>query len=148
MSEYTSNRQRQLKIGISSYTENNLVLDVIGNTNITGVTTLASAGGITTTGGDLYVKNNLYISGILSATSISLKLENLTDVDITPTNKKDQYVLMYNATTNKYKLVNPDDVLSASSTTELTQPGLPGDFLNQLDTDLDNKIDVDGGTFG
>ena len=36
MSEYLSNRQRKLNIGISSYTENQLVLDVIGNTNITG----------------------------------------------------------------------------------------------------------------
>ena len=39
MAEYLSNRQRKLNIGISSYTENQLVLDVIGNTNITGIVT-------------------------------------------------------------------------------------------------------------
>lgn len=205
MSDYISKRQRQVKIGIASYTENQLVLDVIGNTNITGFTTLAASGGITTTGGDLYVgkdlyiKNNTYISGIVSASSFvgsasSLtgvrigiqstgtdlgkaetvnfagpgissvavsggiatvfitgggvgRLDDLLDVDINPGNKKDQYVLVYNAITGKYVLVNPDVVLTSASTTELTQPGLPGDFVNELDKDLDNRIDIDGGTF-
>ncbi len=54
---------------------------------------------------------------------------------------------MYDVDLNKYKLVNPDDVLSASSNTEVSQPGLPGDFVNTLDVDLDNKIDLDAGTF-
>jgi hypothetical protein len=64
MSEYLSSRKRNLNIGISSYTENKLVLDVIGNTNITGVTSLASAGGITTTGGDLYVGGTIFLRDI------------------------------------------------------------------------------------
>jgi chromosome segregation ATPase len=49
--------------------------------------------------------------------------------------------------TGKYTAVNPDEVLSASSTTETTQPGLPADFLNTLDTDLDDRIDLDAGTW-
>jgi hypothetical protein len=36
MSEYLSNRQRKLNIGITSYTENQLVLDVTGNSNFSG----------------------------------------------------------------------------------------------------------------
>lgn len=39
MAKYLSNRQKNLKIGIVSYTENKTVLDVVGNTNIVGVTT-------------------------------------------------------------------------------------------------------------
>jgi len=69
MSEYLSGRKRNLNIGIRSYTENDLVLDVIGNTNITGVTSLASAGGITTTGGDLYVGGDVNVSGVITAIS-------------------------------------------------------------------------------
>jgi len=64
MSEYLSSRKRNLNIGIRSYTENDLVLDVIGNTNITGITTLASSGGITTTGGDLYVSGTIHLKDI------------------------------------------------------------------------------------
>jgi hypothetical protein len=72
-------------------------------------------------------------------------LDELTDVEISGNN--DKYVLMYDASTNKWRDVNPDVVLSASSNTETTQPGLPGDFVNTLDVDLDNKIDLDAGGF-
>ena len=72
-------------------------------------------------------------------------LDELTDVEISGTN--DKYVLMYDATSGKWRDVNPDQVLSASSNTETTQPVLPGDFVNTLDVDLDNKIDLDAGTF-
>ena len=72
-------------------------------------------------------------------------LDELTDVEISGNN--DKYVLMYDATSGKWRDVNPDQVLSASSNTETTQPGLPDDFVNTLDVDLDNKIDLDAGTF-
>ncbi len=72
-------------------------------------------------------------------------LDELTDVEISGNN--DKYVLMYDASTNKWRDVNPDVVLSAASNTETTQPGLPNDFVNTLDVDLDNKIDLDAGTF-
>jgi len=74
-----------------------------------------------------------------------VNLDELTDVEISGNN--DKYVLMYDATSGKWRDVNPDQVLSASSNTETTQPGLPGDFVNTLDVDLDNKIDLDAGTF-
>jgi hypothetical protein len=72
-------------------------------------------------------------------------LNQLTDVQISGTN--DQYLLMYDAASGKWKDVNPNVVLSAASNTETTQPGLPADFINTLDVDLDNKIDLDAGNF-
>jgi hypothetical protein len=72
-------------------------------------------------------------------------LNDLTDVEISGTN--DKYVLMYDQSSGKWKDVNPDVVLSASSNTETIQPGLPADFVNTLDVDLDDRIDVDAGTF-
>jgi hypothetical protein len=66
------------------------------------------------------------------------------------TDMKDKYVLMYDDTIRKLKFVNPDEVLNAAAETETTQPGLVGfatSFLNELDVDLDNKIDMDAGQF-
>jgi hypothetical protein len=39
MTKFLSGRQPELKVGIVSYTENKTVLEVIGNTNITGIVT-------------------------------------------------------------------------------------------------------------
>jgi hypothetical protein len=72
-------------------------------------------------------------------------LDDLIDVEISGNN--DKYVLMYDAASGKWKDVNPDAVLSAASNTESTQPGLPNDFVDTLDVDLDNKIDLDAGGF-
>jgi hypothetical protein len=71
-------------------------------------------------------------------------LDELFDVEISGTN--DKYVLMYDAATGKWRDRNPDEVLSAA-TTDPISPGLPAVFENQLDVDLDNKIDLDAGTF-
>lgn len=71
-------------------------------------------------------------------------LNELSDVEISGNN--DKYVLMYDATLGKWVDVNPDEVLSAA-TTEPIQPGLPADFENQLDVDLDDRIDLDAGSF-
>jgi hypothetical protein len=80
-------------------------------------------------------------SGVIMART----LQELLDVDVSGVG--DKFIIMYDATTQKYTAVNPDNVLSASSNTETTQPGLPNDFINTLDTDLDDKIDLDAGTF-
>lgn len=71
-------------------------------------------------------------------------LSELSDVQIS--GDPDKYVLMYDAALGKWVNVNPDEVLSAA-TTEPIQPGLPSDFENQLDVDLDNRIDLDAGGF-
>lgn len=72
-------------------------------------------------------------------------LNELADVEISGNN--DQYVLMYDSSSGKWKDVNPNVVLSAAAVTEPTQPGLPNDFINTLDVGLDNKIDLDAGGF-
>jgi hypothetical protein len=71
-------------------------------------------------------------------------LDELTDVEISGTN--DKYVLMYDAATGKWRDRNPDVVLSAAVTDPIS-PGLPANFVNTLDVDLDDKIDLDAGTF-
>ena len=73
-----------------------------------------------------------------------------TSPGIDVTDMKDKYVLMYDDTIKKIKFVNPDEVLNAAAETETTQPGLVGfatAFLNELDIDLDNRIDMDAGQF-
>jgi beta-lactamase class A len=80
-------------------------------------------------------------SGIIMART----LDELLDVDVSGV--KDKYVIVYDSNTRKYTAVNPDEVLSAASNTETTQPGLPNDFVNTLDVDLDDRIDLDAGTF-
>jgi hypothetical protein len=86
----------------------------------------------------------------------SSTLEVITDVaanrfsdliDFDDSNVNDKYVLMYDSSTQTYKMVNPDTVLSAASSTETIQPGLPADFEDVLDADLDDRIDLDAGSF-
>jgi len=95
---YKSGRQKNLNLGITSVTENDTILQVtgkvgigttfadgrslyvIGDTQITGVTTLASNGGITTTGGDLYVGADLYIKDDLVVDEINSRNLNITGV--------------------------------------------------------------------
>lgn len=83
-------------------------------------------------------------------TIVADRLSDLSDVSATDLGNKDQYVLVYDASQQKYKLVNPDVVLNAAASTETNQPGLVGyatAFLDRMDVDLDNKIDLDAGTF-
>ncbi len=85
------------------------------------------------------------VTGFAGGIQVPARFEDLENFDYT--DKNDQYVIMYNAATQKYKLVNPDNVLSASSSTEIVQPGLPTDFVDTLDVDLDDRIDLDAGVF-
>ena len=66
--------------------------------------------------------------------------------DVDTTGVADKYIIMYDATTQKYIPVNPDEVLSAS-VTDSVSPGIPDVFVDELDIDLDNKIDLDAGSF-
>lgn len=75
---------------------------------------------------------------------VANQFADLADVDVSGVS--DKYVLMYDSTTQKYKMVNPDDVLSAS-VTESVSPGIPEDFVDELDVDLDNRINLDAGNF-
>ena len=86
-------------------------------------------------------KQNFKVSAILGsgATEVA-NLSDLSDVDVTGI--QDNYVLIYNSSTGKFVAENPDNVLSNAVT-----GGLPSDFVNKLDVDLDDKIDLDGGGF-
>lgn len=61
-------------------------------------------------------------------------------------NLNDGYILTFNGYTMRYEFVNPDTILSKAAK-EPQQPGLPVDFLDQLDVDLDNRVSLDGGTW-
>lgn len=93
----------------------------------------------------LVTSNNQSIkSTVISNAVMAKNLEDLLDVDVSGVS--DKYVIMYDASSQKYTAVNPDEVLSAA-VQEPTSPGLPSDFKDQLDNDLDDRIDLDGGSF-
>jgi hypothetical protein len=76
--------------------------------------------------------------------TVANQFADLSDVDTSGVS--DKYVVMYNATTQKYTMVNPDDVLLATIT-EPVSPGIPNDFVDELDVDLNNRINLDAGNF-
>jgi hypothetical protein len=80
----------------------------------------------------------------IGGVQVPAKFSDLSDYNASGLN--DKYLIMYDAATQKYIPVNPDVILSAA-TTEPISPGLPSDFTNQLDIDLDDKIDLDAGGF-
>jgi hypothetical protein len=88
------------------------------------------------------VEGNIIVndSATLGATD-SDNLDGLGNIDIT--NVADGYVLMYNAELQKYVFVDPDVVLSKA----VEDDSLPQDFINKLDIDLDDLIDLDSGQF-
>lgn len=70
-------------------------------------------------------------------------LSDLADVSVSDLPTKDNYVLTYDASLQKYVLVPADKVLQSAVDDE----ELPAQFIQQLDVDLDNKIDLDAGGF-
>jgi len=85
--------------------------------------------------------NNFKVSQ--EKTVVAEFLSDLADVSVSNLPTKDQYVLTYDTSLQKYTLVPADQVLQSAA--EDSQ--LPPEFVQQLDADLDNKIDVDGGEF-
>ena len=87
-------------------------------------------------------------------TNVANRLTDLIDVNATGiTSESFNYVLAYDVTSNKFTFIDPDDVLvSAASTTQSSSSagdGLPGVFINALDTSASRQdnIDLDGGSF-
>jgi hypothetical protein len=70
-------------------------------------------------------------------------LSDLADVAVSNLPASDNYVLTYDASLQKYTLVPADQVLQSA----VEDSQLPQEFINQLDVDLDDKIDVDAGGF-
>jgi hypothetical protein len=86
--------------------------------------------------------------------NVANKLVDLVDVNPTGiTSTSFNYLLAYDASTQKFQFVDPDDVLvSAASTIQSSSSagdGLPVQFINALDTDPNRiaNIDLDGGSF-
>jgi hypothetical protein len=87
-------------------------------------------------------------------TNVANRLTDLVDVNATGiTSTAYNYVLAYDTTSNKFAFIDPDDVLvSAASTVQSATSagdGLPGEFINSLDTSplRSDNIDLDGGSF-
>lgn len=68
---------------------------------------------------------------------------NFGSISVDTSNVQDGYVLMYDQSIELYRFVDPDVVLEKS----VQDNSLPADFLQQLDVDLDDRIDVDSGSF-
>ena len=84
---------------------------------------------------------NFKVSAILGTGASDVA--NLADLDdVSVAGVQNGYVLTYNSATQKFEAVDPDNILSNAVT-----GGLPADFVNKLDTDLDDKIDLDAGGF-
>ena len=81
-------------------------------------------------------------------------LRGLDDVDTSAipsgSSTGDKFVLTYDAGNNKFTFVNPDEVIDNAVGVGATYPapvGLSTQTIDYLDTALDDKIDLDAGTF-
>ena len=100
---------------------------------------------VSVSGNSYSVKQNptakFKVSAILgSGASDVANLSDLNDVNVSGI--QNGYVLTYNSSTGQFVAVDPDNILSNAVT-----GGLPTDFVDKLDVDLDDKIDLDGGGF-
>ena len=100
--------------------------------------------------GDLIVQFVDSVSGVGTVAN----LRDLADVDSTPvpsgSSAGDKFVLTFDASNNRFTFVNPDSVIDAAVGVGATVPapvGLSTQTIDYLDTVLDDKIDLDAGTF-
>ena len=100
--------------------------------------------------GDLIVQ---FVSSGTGVGTVS-NLRGLDDVDTSAipsgSSTGDKFVLTYDAGNNKFTFVNPDEVIDNAVGVGATYPppvGLSTETINYLDTALDDKIDLDAGTF-
>ena len=112
----------------------------VADTNITG-------DGV----GDLIVQ---FIDSVAGAGGSVSNLRDLSDIDTTAipqgSSAGDKFVLTYDAGNNRFTFVNPDSVIDAAVGVGATFPapvGLSTQTIDYLDDELDNKIDLDAGTF-
>ena len=100
--------------------------------------------------GDLIVQ---FVDSSTGVGSVS-NLRDLGDVDSTAipsgSSAGDKFVLTYDASNNRFTFVNPDAVIDSAVGVGATFPppvGLSTQTIDYLDTALDDKIDLDAGTF-
>jgi len=76
-------------------------------------------------------------------------LANLQDVDAS--GQSDRWVLVYDAASNAYKFVDPDEIVNAATnvtpTDGTSSVGLSTAAIEYLSQALDDDIDLDAGTF-
>lgn len=84
-------------------------------------------------------QNTVKLVSVLSNTS---SLANISDINTTGI--QDNYIMQYNAATGQYVFVSPSQFLS-----DAASAGIPGSFINALDSNPNNaeNIDFDGGDF-
>ena len=78
------------------------------------------------------------------------KLRDLLDVNASNLASAGKFVLTYDASTDKFVFTNPDAVIDSSvgiATDDPTPVGMSTATIDYLDQALDNKIDLDAGTW-
>ena len=128
MANYVSTRVKELNIGISSYSASKTSLDVIGGAVISGVTTLASAGGITTTGGDFYIGGDLYVSDDIVLDEVTARNINATGIVTVGTT------------------LDVDGILDVDGDTQVDDLNVAGVATFSALVDVNNRLDVVGGS--
>lgn len=81
------------------------------------------------------------VTTISGGIQVPANFGDLSDFD--ESNIQNNGIIMYDASTQKYVIVSPDDVLLKS----VSDQSLPTEFTDQLDVDLDNRINLDAGSF-
>jgi hypothetical protein len=122
MAKYISDRTQSLKIGITSYTEDKTVLQVVGNINVSGISTFTNGpvfiGAATSTGtasqrlqvtGGAYVSSNVGVA--VTAPSFAVDVSGDSRVQSTGkmrfggTAGTTNFYIQYNSTTNSLDFV-------------------------------------------
>jgi len=82
---------------------------------------------------------------------VAQTVEDLGNVDTSALDKAgnttDKYVMVWDASIQKYAFVNPDTVLSAAADGAGAQPGLPQDFVDEVLDEVEDEIHLDAGSF-
>jgi len=113
--------------------------NTVADTNITG-------DGV----GDLIVQFLDSSSGVGSVSNLRDILDIQSTMLDSASGAGDKFVLTFDAASNKFVFVNPDSVIDAAVGAGTTFPapaGLSTATINYLDDALDDKIDLDAGSF-
>jgi hypothetical protein len=93
MAKYLSNRQKNLKVGITSYTENKTVLEVVGNANFSGIITATTFSGTST-----YATNSGIATNLKGGLVGNIPYQSAPDTTAFLANGFEGYVLQSNGT--------------------------------------------------
>ena len=110
---------------------------------------LSSTGILGTSGGGSF--SIKLAGGGTGGGSVARNLKELGD--ISTDGAQNRWVLVYDEPSETFKFVNPDEVVDAAVGANTVPGGAPAstglsaDTIDYLDQALDDKIDLDGGTF-